>query len=204
MLDNSQKTDIEYRLKVSYLEIYNESIDDLFDVTNKNLKVHESPQRGLYVAGLTEEYPLSVEDVYALLEMGQNNRVVSCTQMNAVSSRSHRYCLLFLNLTMIIINGISFISVFILKLEQTSPETGTKSGKLNLVDLAGSEKVGKTGATGQTLKEAQGINKSLSALGGCINALVEKKKHIPFRDSKLTRILQVLYFNLRYSLHFLC
>ncbi len=90
--------------------------------------------------------------------------------MNAQSSRSH--------------------SVFIIKVNSTSSDGATTNGRLNLVDLAGSEKVGKTGATGQTLEEAKKINQSLSALGLCINALVEKKKHIPFRDSKLTRILQ--------------
>jgi kinesin family protein 5 len=90
--------------------------------------------------------------------------------MNSESSRSH--------------------SCFIIEVLQKNPDGSTKNGRLNLVDLAGSEKVGKTGATGQTLEEAKGINKSLSALGLCINALVEGRKHIPYRDSKLTRILQ--------------
>jgi kinesin family protein 5 len=161
----------EFKISCSYLEIYNESIQDLFNVNNKNLKVHESPDKGIYVADLTEQYVGSEEEIYQLLEIGSNNRVVSYTQMNATSSRSH--------------------SVFIIRIEQRNSNTGTvKTGKLNLVDLAGSEKVGKTGASGQTLEEAKKINQSLSTLGQCINALVERKGHVPYRDSKLTRILQ--------------
>jgi kinesin family protein 5 len=106
------------------------------------------------------------------LKMGEKYRAVSSTKMNAVSSRSH--------------------SLFIITLQQKSPEGSTKEGKLNLADLAGSEKVGKTGATGDTLEEAKKINQSLSALGNCINALTQAKKtHIPYRDSKLTFILRV-------------
>ena len=106
--------------------------------------------------------------------MGEKYRAVSSTKMNAVSSRSH--------------------SLFIITLQQKSPEGSTKEGKLNLADLAGSEKVGKTGATGDTLEEAKKINQSLSALGNCVNALTQSKKtHIPYRDSKLTFILRVSY-----------
>ncbi len=77
-------------------------------------------------------------------------------------------------------------------IEQKEEDGTTKVGKLNLVDLAGSEKIGKTGATGQTLEEAKKINQSLSALGNCIHALTEANRgHIPYRDSTLTRILQV-------------
>jgi kinesin family member 5 len=82
--------------------------------------------------------------------------------------------------------------LFIVIIEQKEEDGTTKVGKLNLVDLAGSEKVGKTGATGQTLEEAKKINQSLSALGNCIHALTESHRgHIPYRDSTLTRILQV-------------
>lgn len=107
-----------------------------------------------------------------ILNQGNENRAVSATAMNQTSSRSH--------------------SVFILYLTQKTPDGSVKSGKLNLVDLAGSEKVDKTGAKGETLEEAKKINQSLSALGNCIHALTEKNRgHVPFRDSKLTRILQV-------------
>lgn len=106
------------------------------------------------------------------MRQGGNARAVSSTNMNAESSRSH--------------------SIFVVAIQQKNTETGTqKTGNLYLVDLAGSEKVGKTGASGQTLEEAKKINKSLSALGMVINALTDgKSSHIPYRDSKLTRILQ--------------
>ncbi|KAL0483100.1 kinesin heavy chain [Acrasis kona] len=160
----------EFKVSCSYLEIYNESIQDLFNTENKNLGIRESPDKGIHVAELTEQYVGSEEEIYQLMEMGSNNRVVSFTHMNATSSRSH--------------------SVFIIRVEQKTPMGISKHGKLNLVDLAGSEKIGKTGATGQTLEEAKKINQSLSTLGQCINALVEKKGHVPYRDSKLTRVLQ--------------
>ena len=114
----------------------------------------------------------SEQDIADILTQGNDNRAVAATAMNAVSSRSH--------------------SVFILYLQQKTAEGGTKTGKLNLVDLAGSEKVEKTGAKGETLEEAKKINQSLSSLGNCIHALTEKGRgHVPYRDSKLTRILQV-------------
>ena len=114
------------------------------------------------------------EDIIDLLDLGGKNRAVSATMMNAGSSRSH--------------------SLFTLYVQQKAADGTTKTGKLNLVDLAGSEKVAKTGAAGETLEEAKKINQSLSALGNCIHALTEKGRgHVPFRDSKLTRILQVCF-----------
>mmetsp|Transcript_744 Transcript_744/g.1148 ORF Transcript_744/g.1148 Transcript_744/m.1148 type:complete len:1025 (-) Transcript_744:22-3096(-) len=169
-IDSSPRT-VSFKVTVSYLEIYNESIQCLFNTNLKNLSVREDPSKGIYVQDLTEYIVNGPDDIYHYLDVGANNRVVASTKMNAVSSRSH--------------------SVFIIRVLQNDAATGTvRQGSLNLVDLAGSEKVGKTGATGQTLEEAKRINASLSALGQCINALVEKKKHIPFRNSKLTRILQ--------------
>jgi kinesin family protein 5 len=139
---------------------------------NDNLPIHEDKQKGVYVKGMLEVFVGSVEEVYEAMRRGQSNRVVAFTSMNAESSRSH--------------------SIFMLQITQKNIETGsTKTGKMSLVDLAGSEKVGKTGATGQTLEEAKKINKSLSALGMVINALTDgKSSHVPYRDSKLTRILQ--------------
>ena len=104
--------------------------------------------------------------------MGDSYRAVACTNMNASSSRSH--------------------SVLTITVEQRSEQGSTKTGRLNLVDLAGSEKVGKSGATGQTLEEAKKINQSLSSLGQVIKALAEGRAHVPYRDSKLTRLLQVV------------
>ncbi|KAK6331428.1 Kinesin heavy chain [Orbilia blumenaviensis] len=163
---------IEYTVRVSYMEIYMEKIRDLLAPQNDNLPIHEEKNRGIYVKGLLEIYVSSVQEVYEVMRRGGNARAVSATNMNQESSRSH--------------------SIFVITVTQKNVETGSaKSGQLFLVDLAGSEKVGKTGASGQTLEEAKKINKSLSALGNVINSLTDgKSQHIPYRDSKLTRILQ--------------
>ncbi|RDW79469.1 kinesin-like protein [Coleophoma cylindrospora] len=168
----SSPSSIEYTVRVSYMEIYMERIRDLLAPMNDNLPVHEEKNRGVYVKGLLEVYVSSVAEVYEVLRRGGGARAVSATNMNAESSRSH--------------------SIFVITITQKNVETGSaKSGQLFLVDLAGSEKVGKTGASGQTLEEAKKINKSLSALGMVINNLTDgKSSHIPYRDSKLTRILQ--------------
>jgi kinesin family protein 5 len=162
----------EFTVKVSYMEIYMEKIRDLLVPQHDNLPVHEDKQRGVYVKGLGEFYVGSVGEVYQVLERGGQARAVAATNMNQESSRSH--------------------SIFVIEVTQKNMESGAaRSGRLFLVDLAGSEKVGKTGASGQTLEEAKKINKSLSALGMVINALSDgKSSHIPYRDSKLTRILQ--------------
>ncbi|KAJ9060783.1 hypothetical protein DSO57_1027176 [Entomophthora muscae] len=163
---------IEYLVKVSYMEIYMERIKDLLNPVQDNLPIHEDKVNGVYVKGVTEVYVASVDEVYEVLNRGSSNRVVAFTKMNAESSRSH--------------------SLFIINVEQKNLTDGSqKRGRMFLVDLAGSEKVGKTGASGQTLEEAKKINKSLSALGMVINALTDgKSKHVPYRDSKLTRLLQ--------------
>tara|TARA_R110002003_G_scaffold70_24_gene6543 strand:+ start:13683 stop:15866 length:2184 start_codon:yes stop_codon:yes gene_type:complete len=165
-------SNIEYTVRVSYMEIYMERIRDLLMPQNDNLPVHEEKNRGVYVKGLLEVYVASDDEVYEVLRRGGTARAVSATNMNQESSRSH--------------------SIFVVTVSQKNVETGSqKSGQLFLVDLAGSEKVGKTGASGQTLEEAKKINKSLSALGMVINSLTDgKSSHIPYRDSKLTRILQ--------------
>ena len=162
---------VEYTMAISYMEIYMERIRDLLNPVNANLNIHEG-STGPYVKDLREIYVSSVDEVFAAMEMGQRSRVVASTNMNQESSRSH--------------------SIFSLTVNQRDVNTNSqKRGMLYLVDLAGSEKVGKTGATGQTLEEAKKINKSLSALGMVINALTDgKSTHIPYRDSKLTRILQ--------------
>ncbi|CAG8548568.1 5520_t:CDS:10, partial [Ambispora gerdemannii] len=168
----SSPSTMEYTVKVSYMEIYMEKIRDLLNPQNDNLPIHEEKNRGVYVKGLLEVYVSSVSEVYEVMKRGGNARVVAYTNMNAESSRSH--------------------SIFVITVNQKNLADGSvKSGRLSLVDLAGSEKVGKTGASGQTLEEAKKINKSLSALGMVINALTDgKSTHIPYRDSKLTRILQ--------------
>ena len=164
--------EVEFTIRASYLEIYMERIRDLLDPERDNLRIREDRTKGIFVQGQKEVYVGSVEDVFEVLHIGQHNRAIASTGMNAQSSRSH--------------------SVFLLAIaSRNTRDMSTRSGKLYLVDLAGSEKVGKTGAEGTTLNEAKMINKSLSALGNVIKALTEgKSQHVPYRDSKLTRLLQ--------------
>ncbi|KAK7061163.1 Kinesin-1 heavy chain [Halocaridina rubra] len=162
---------LEFHIKISYFEIYMDKIRDLLDVSKVNLSVHEDKNRVPSVKGATERFVSSPEEVFEVIEMGKSNRHVAVTNMNEHSSRSH--------------------SVFLIQVKQENIENQKKLlGKLYLVDLAGSEKVGKTGAEGVVLDEAKNINKSLSALGNVIAALADGKGHVPYRDSKLTRILQ--------------
>ena len=164
-------TQVEYTVGICYMEIYMERIRDLLNPIMDNLPIHEGP-KGPFVKGLREIYVNQVEEVYTAMHLGQRSRATASTNMNLESSRSH--------------------SIFQVTINQRDVNTGSqKSGMLYLVDLAGSEKVGKTGASGQTLEEAKKINKSLSSLGMVINSLTDgKSTHVPYRDSKLTRILQ--------------
>ncbi|KAM4560684.1 kinesin heavy chain-like isoform 1-T1 [Fundulus diaphanus] len=168
----SMDENLEFHIKVSYFEIYLDKIRDLLDVSKTNLAVHEDKNRVPYVKGCTERFVSSPEEVMDVIDEGKANRHVAVTNMNEHSSRSH--------------------SIFLINIKQENVETEMKlSGKLYLVDLAGSEKVSKTGAEGSVLDEAKNINKSLSALGNVIAALSEgTKTHVPYRDSKMTRILQ--------------
>ncbi|KAK5872215.1 hypothetical protein PBY51_012935 [Eleginops maclovinus] len=163
---------LEFHIKVSYFEIYMDKIRDLLDVTKTNLSVHEDKHRVPYVKGCTERFVTSPEEVMDVIDEGKASRHVAVTNMNEHSSRSH--------------------SIFLINIKQENVETEQKlCGKLYLVDLAGSEKVSKTGAEGAVLDEAKNINRSLSALGNVISALAEgTKSHVPYRDSKMTRILQ--------------
>ncbi|KAJ3603245.1 hypothetical protein NHX12_030987, partial [Muraenolepis orangiensis] len=168
----SMDENLEFHIKVSYFEIYMDKIRDLLDVTKTNLSVHEDKHRVPYVKGCTERFVSSPEEVMDIIDEGKANRHVAVTNMNEHSSRSH--------------------SIFLINIKQEHVETEQKiCGKLYLVDLAGSEKVSKTGAEGAVLDEAKNINRSLSALGNVISALAEgTKSHVPYRDSKMTRILQ--------------
>ena len=137
--------------------------------------MHEDTVKGVFVKNLTDVVVENQKDLQSMLDKGLACRTVAATQMNDNSSRSH--------------------SIFTIVVEMsTKDETGKehiRAGKLNLVDLAGSERQKKTGAAGALLKEGAKINLSLSALGNVISALSENKnKHIPYRDSKLTRLLQ--------------
>jgi hypothetical protein len=172
----------KYLIRASYFEIYNEEIRDLLvsssqkkNTYSQTLELKESPDLGVYIKDLTSTVVKSVSEIDALLQVGKRNRSVAMTNMNAESSRSHSVFTVVIECSYVDDRGEEHIRV----------------GKLNLVDLAGSERQGKTLATGDRLKEAANINLSLSALGNVISALVDgKSQHIPYRDSKLTRILQ--------------
>ena len=175
-------------MRSSYIEIYNEEIRDLLSKNPQNkLELKENPEKGVYVKGLTAFVVKGVKEILNVITVGKRNRTVGETLMNQDSSRSHA-------IFMITIES----STITTPQGQASPGMENKEsastirvGKLNLVDLAGSERQSKTGATGDRLKEATKINLSLSALGNVISALVDGKGgHIPYRDSKLTRMLQ--------------
>ncbi|GLI69864.1 hypothetical protein VaNZ11_014581 [Volvox africanus] len=169
----------EYLIRVSYMEIYNEDINDLLAPENVKLPIKEGPY-GPYVCGLREDIVTSPEQVLELLTTGEANRHIGSTKMNEKSSRSH--------------------TIFRMVVESRAVDAESDDAgavlvsALSLVDLAGSERVAKTGAEGIRMKEGTAINKSLLTLGNVINKLSEGALatggHIPYRDSKLTRILQ--------------
>jgi len=168
--------DKRFLLHCSYLEIYNEAIHDLLEYSpDKKLELKEDPQKGIYVKGLVNAGVKSVQDIEETMRRGARNRHTAETNMNKDSSRSHCIFTIYIETAETKADGNQLI----------------KAGKLNLVDLAGSERQSKTQAEGIRLKEAAKINLSLSALGNVISALVDgKSRHIPYRDSKLTRLLQ--------------
>ncbi len=161
-------------IQVSYLEIYNECIYDLLNNERIKLDLKEDKKKGIYVKGLQKIKATTLDEMKRVLFKGDKNRTVGATAMNAGSSRSH-----------------SIFTIYIETSESSKTKKKYASSKLSLVDLAGSEKNKKTKATGTRLKEGAKINLSLSALGNVIKALVDgKAKYIPYRDSKLTRLLQ--------------
>ncbi|XP_056158064.1 kinesin-like protein KIF3B [Lampris incognitus] len=172
------QSDKQYLVRASYLEIYREEIRDLLNPNHANaraLDLRESPDTGVYVRDLTSCVCKSVKEIEELMNVGNQARAVGSTDMNEHSSRSH--------------------ALFLITVECSQPgPDGRKHirvGRLNLVDLAGSERQTKTGVRGERLKEAAKINLSLSALGNVISALADGRSgHVPYRDSKLTRLLQ--------------
>ncbi|KAK4522063.1 ribosomal 40S subunit protein S13 [Mucor velutinosus] len=188
----------EFLLRVSYLEIYNETIKDLLNPSNDNLKIHQDKIRGVYVTPLTEEVVTSPEDVLRIIERGEANRHISSTDYNLHSSRSH-------TLFQMVIESRerSSTSTSLASHRRTLTSTGyghyaarsketVRISQLNLIDLAGSEKAA---SDQDRRKEGSYINKSLLTLGTVISKLTDPNtgkspSHIPYRDSKLTRILQ--------------
>uniref|UniRef100_A0A670YTZ6 Kinesin-like protein n=1 Tax=Pseudonaja textilis TaxID=8673 RepID=A0A670YTZ6_PSETE len=168
----------EFSVKVSLLEIYNEELFDLLSPSpdvGERLQLFDDPRnkRGVIIKGLEEITVHNKDEVYQILERGAAKRTTAATYMNQYSSRSH-----------------SVFSITLHMKETTDGEELVKIGKLNLVDLAGSENIGRSGAVDKRAREAGNINQSLLTLGRVITALVERTPHIPYRESKLTRILQ--------------
>eukprot|EP01083_Nonionella_stella_P004248 12268_1 len=166
-----RKPDFEYTISVSIIEIYNEKIRDLLVTQQKVYKIRQNRISGNYVENLSTHQVATERDVLKLMNLGMKNRSVACTNSNETSSRSH----MVLTISVTGTNSVAKL---------------TYVGKLHLIDLAGCERVKKSGVNGNALKEAQNINKSLSALGDVISALSKKSKHIPFRNSTLTHMLQ--------------
>lgn len=164
--------EIEFMVNVSLIEIYMEEVKDLLNPNaKKKAQIRESPEKGIHLEHVSNPSAADELEVESIIAKGNSNRKVGRTNMNAVSSRSHM--------------------ITIINITQTNTiDKNVKRGKLFLVDLAGSERAGKTGATGETLAEGALINKSLLCLGNVINSLTENKPFIPYRNSKLTRLLQ--------------
>jgi len=173
----AEDTEAEYRIHASYLQLYMETVQDLWDPTNADIQIQEDRQSGEV---LLEPKPMSVEltdrnHIVQMLQLGEKNRTVANHRLNAHSSRSH--------------------AVLMLTVSKHTTQNGAPTvqrGKLLLVDLAGSERQKSTQSVGQTLEEAKCINLSLTCLGKCINSLVDQSQqgHIPYRESKLTRLLK--------------
>ncbi|KAF4705560.1 hypothetical protein FOZ62_024023 [Perkinsus olseni] len=175
-IDESGGQEISYLVRASFLEIYNEEIRDLLSKNPKEkLELKDNPDTGVYVKDLQAFVVKGVDEMRQVMAAGQRNRSVGATLMNVESSRSH-----------------SIFTITVETAEMRADGQGhIRVGKLNMVDLAGSERQSKTGSTGDTLKEATKINLSLSALGNVISALVDSRStFVPYRDSKLTRLLQ--------------
>ncbi|CAM8960478.1 unnamed protein product [Rhodiola kirilowii] len=174
----------EYTMKVTFLELYNEEITDLLafeettkfidDKSKKPIALMEDGKGGVLVRGLEEEIVCSANEIYKILEKGSAKRRTAETLLNKQSSRSHSIFSVTIHIKEYTIEGEEMI----------------KCGKLNLVDLAGSENISRSGAREGRAREAGEINKSLLTLGRVINALVEHSGHVPYRDSKLTRLLR--------------
>lgn len=184
IFDILEAQNAEYNMKVTFLELYNEEITDLLaleenskfidDKLKKPIALMEDGRGGVFVRGLEEEIVCTANEIYKILEKGSAKRRTAETLLNKQSSRSH-----------------SIFSITI-HIKECTPEGEEmiKCGKLNLVDLAGSENISRSGAREGRAREAGEINKSLLTLGRVINALVEHSGHIPYRDSKLTRLLR--------------
>ncbi|XP_039421223.1 kinesin-like protein KIF21B isoform X3 [Corvus cornix cornix] len=193
----------EFKVSAQFLELYNEEILDLFDSTRdpdarhrkSNIKIHEDASGSIYTTGVTSRLISSQDELIQCLKQGALSRTTASTQMNVQSSRSHAIFTIHLCQTRVcarpeLVNGeVSSL----LDGSQPATEYETLTAKFHFVDLAGSERLKRTGATGERAKEGISINCGLLALGNVISALGDQSKkvvHVPYRDSKLTRLLQ--------------
>ncbi|XP_052752741.1 kinesin-like protein Klp68D isoform X1 [Galleria mellonella] len=170
-IENNASPDVTHLVACSYVELYLEDVRDLLSKDNKKLTIRGQELNGFYIPEMTSVVCKSAAEMVRVMKAGNRNRAAGRTDMNEHSSRSH--------------------AVFLVTVETAHRKTNRiRVGKLNLVDLAGSERQRKTGASADRLREASRINQALSSLGNVISALAENSPHVPYRDSKLTRILQ--------------
>nr|CAI5851703.1 unnamed protein product [Callosobruchus analis] len=175
----------EFKVMVQFMELYNEEVIDLFNPSyskDKPYKIHEDTYGGIQVKGVTFKTVISAEEALQCLRLGALSRTTASTQMNTQSSRSHAIFTLHIKQQRMVSSE-----------DESSNDFETFHAKFHFVDLAGSERLKRTGATGERQKEGISINCGLLALGNVISALGDKSKralHIPYRDSKLTRLLQ--------------
>uniref|UniRef100_A0A803SN10 Kinesin-like protein KIF21B n=1 Tax=Anolis carolinensis TaxID=28377 RepID=A0A803SN10_ANOCA len=191
----------EFKVSAQFLELYNEEILDLFDSTRdpdsrhrkSNIKIHEDANGGIYTTGVTSRLIGSQDELIQCLKQGALSRTTASTQMNVQSSRSHAIFTIYL-CQMRVCSPVHLVNTnSLLEGSQPTSEYETRTAKFHFVDLAGSERLKRTGATGERAKEGISINCGLLALGNVISALGDQSKkalHVPYRDSKLTRLLQ--------------
>ncbi|CAI9282751.1 unnamed protein product [Lactuca saligna] len=174
----NDKSSDEFEVTCSYLEVYNEVIYDLLEKSSGHLELREDPEQGIIVAGLRCIKVNSADRILELLNMGNSRRKTDSTDANETSSRSH-----------------AVLEITVLRKQKKKYRSQVIRGKLALVDLAGSERASETNSGGQKLRDGANINRSLLALANCINALGKQQKkglaYVPYRNSKLTRILKV-------------
>uniref|UniRef100_A0A8B9MF77 Kinesin family member 21B n=1 Tax=Accipiter nisus TaxID=211598 RepID=A0A8B9MF77_9AVES len=190
----------EFKVSAQFLELYNEEILDLFDSARdpdarhrkSNIKIHEDASGSIYTTGVTSRLISSQDELIQCLKQGALSRTTASTQMNVQSSRSHAIFTIHL-CQMRVCNRSELVRCPLLGSSPPSLRYETLTAKFHFVDLAGSERLKRTGATGERAKEGISINCGLLALGNVISALGDQNKkvvHVPYRDSKLTRLLQ--------------
>ncbi|XP_065790689.1 kinesin-like protein KIF21A isoform X2 [Muntiacus reevesi] len=193
----------DFKVNAQFLELYNEEVLDLFDTTRdidaktkkSNIRIHEDSAGGIYTVGVTTRTVTTESEMMQCLKLGALSRTTASTQMNVQSSRSHAIFTIHLCQTRMCpqIDAESATDNKVISESSQMNEFETLTAKFHFVDLAGSERLKRTGATGERAKEGISINCGLLALGNVISALGDKSKratHVPYRDSKLTRLLQ--------------